>query len=100
MSEYQGKALLVDLSNRKITIEEIPELVLRKYLGGRGIVAYYLAQMTTGETKPFDPENPVIFAPGVLTGTMIAGCGRHAVGTISPLTGGFNSAEAGGYLGT
>lgn len=100
MSEYQGKALFVDLSNRKITIEEIPELVLRKYLGGRGIIAYYLAQMTTGETKPFDPENPVIFAPGVLTGTMIAGCGRHAVGTISPLTGGFNSAEAGGYFGT
>ncbi len=100
MSEYNGKALFVNLTDGSLRSEDIPELVLRKYLGGRGLIAYYLAQMTSRDTKPFEPENPVIFAPGILTGTMVAGSGRHAVGTISPLTGGFNSAEAGGFFGT
>lgn len=100
MGEYVGKALRVDLSSEKLWIEDIPEQVHRKYLGGRGLIAYFLAQLTSGETAPFAEENPVIFATGILTGTMVAGSGRHSVGTISPLTHGFTSSEAGGYFGT
>ena len=100
MSGYIGKVLRVDLTAGRMEIETLPEPVYRKYLGGRGLVAYYLAKLTDGGTKPFDGETPLIFATGVLTGSMVAGSGRHAVGTLSPLTGGFTSSEAGGYWGT
>lgn len=100
MAGYIGKVLRVDLTTKNITVEELPELVFRKYLGGRGLVAYYLAKLTDAGTAPFDADNPVVFATGVLTGTMEAGSGRHCVGGLSPLTGGFASSEAGGYWGT
>lgn len=99
MAGYIGKVLRVDLTTKNITVEELPELVFRKYLGGRGLVAYYLAKLTDAGTAPFDADNPVVFATGVLTGTMEAGSGRHCVGGLSPLTGGFASSEAGGGTG-
>lgn len=100
MSGYTGKVLHVHLTTGTIEMEELPELVYRKYLGGRGLIAYYLAKMTGACSAPFDEATPVIFATGILTGTMVAGSGRHAVGTLSPLTGAFTSSEAGGYWGT
>ena len=41
----------------------------------------------------------LVFAPGVATGTVAPGAGRHSVGAKSPLTGGFGEAEAGGFWG-
>lgn len=37
MYGYKGKRLRVDLSSKKITVEEIPVRHLKKWLGGRGL---------------------------------------------------------------
>src|SRR6266480_837409 len=49
--------------------------------------------------EPLGPENILVFAMGVLTGTPLSGASRHAVGAKSPLTGGFGEAEVGGFWG-
>jgi len=96
---YLGKILRVDLSRRKLSVEEPGDNFYRTYLGGWGFVAYYLLQEVAPGTDPLGPDNKLVFAPGVVTGTALSGSGRHAIGAKSPLTGGFGAAETGGYWG-
>lgn len=96
---YTGKILRVDLSSGKITAEEFPEEFYRQYFGGEGFVGYFLLKEVPKGTDPLGPNNKLIFAAGPLTGVPVGGCGRHAVGSKSPLTGAFGEAEAGGFWG-
>ncbi len=96
---YRGKILRVDLTTGKTAVEELGELFYRTYMGGWGIIAYYLLRELQPGVDPLGPENLLIFATGVITGTPIAGSGRSAVGAKSPLTGAFGAAEAGGWWG-
>jgi aldehyde:ferredoxin oxidoreductase len=48
---------------------------------------------------PLAPDNVLVFAAGVLTGTPFPGAGRHSVGAKSPMTGLFGESEAGGFWG-
>lgn len=41
----------------------------------------------------------LIFAPDVITGVPVAGCGRNPIGAKSPKTGGFVKSEVGGFWG-
>ncbi|MDO9066216.1 MAG: aldehyde ferredoxin oxidoreductase N-terminal domain-containing protein, partial [Chloroflexota bacterium] len=96
---YTGKILRVNLSTTRISIEENPENFYRQYFGGEGLIAYFLLKELPPGIEPLGPENKLIFAAGPLTGAPVGGCGRHAVGAKSPLTGAFGEAEAGGYWG-
>jgi aldehyde:ferredoxin oxidoreductase len=96
---YTGKILRVDLTTGTTSIDEHDDAFYRKYMGGRALVAYYLLKETKPGTDPLGPDNLAIFAPGVVTGTNVSGNGRNGVGALSPLTGGFGNAEAGGYWG-
>jgi aldehyde:ferredoxin oxidoreductase len=97
-NSINGRILRVDLSSGKLWIEQPGEQFYRKYIGGRGVILYYLLKELTPKIDPFSSENLLIFASGVLTGT-IPGGGRHAVGCKSPLTGALASGEAGGWWG-
>ena len=97
---YIGRILRVDLTSRKITIEEPEEDFYRQYFGGEGMVGYFLLKELPQGVEPLRPDNKLIFAAGPLSGVAVGGCGRHSVGSKSPLTGGFGEAEAGGYWGT
>lgn len=94
---YVGKLLRVDLTTRTATIDEPSDDFYRMHLGGWAFVAHELLTRTSKGLDPFDPENPLIFATGVASGTPIPGSGRHAVGAKSPLTGGFGEADVGGF---
>lgn len=96
---YTGRILKVDLTNRKIEIEERDDAFYRRYLGGRALVAYYLLQEMPPAVNPLGPDNMLVFAPGVLTGAPVSGTGRNSVGARSPLTGAIGSSEAGGFWG-
>lgn len=98
-SPYSGRILRVNLSSGKIWVDEQPDSFYRKWIGGRGVILYYLMKETKSGIDPFDSDNLVIFAPGILTGTVLPGTGRHAVGGKSPLTGALASGEAGGWWG-
>lgn len=96
---YTGKILRVDLTNRKTEIETHDDAFYRTYLGGRGMVAYYLMKELPRGIDAFDPRNLLIFAAGPLTGAAVSGQGRNGVGAKSPLTDAFGNAEGGGYWG-
>ncbi len=97
---YQNRILYVDLTERSSRIEEPGEAFYRTVLGGWGIIAHELLKRAPKGVDPFAPENPIIFATGVLTGSMAPSSGRHAVGAKSPLTGGFGESDVGGFWGT
>jgi len=96
---YNGKILRVNLSSRSTSVEEPDEIFYRRYLGGPALIAYYLLKELKPGIDPYSPENRVIFAPGIITGVPVGGSGRNAVGGKAPMTGGFSTAEAGGYFG-
>ncbi len=99
MNGYTGKILRVDLTDRKIEVEEPDELFYRQYLGGSSLIAYYLLKEVPAEVDPLDADNLLIFAGGPITGVPVAGSGRSAVGAKSPLTGGYGEADVGGFFG-
>lgn len=94
---YNGKRLVVDLTNMEIRSEEPDEVWYRKFLGGMGSVAYHLLSTVEAQTDPLGPDNVLIMSTGVITGAPFSGSGRNAVGGKSPLTGGFGEADAGGF---
>lgn len=96
---YTGNILHIDLSTRKNWIENPPETFYRTYWGGRALALYYMLKEMKPHTDPLSPENLLIFAPGILTGTPAPAMPRYTVCAKSPLTGTQGEAEAGGWWG-
>ena len=95
-----NKLLRINLTEKKITTEKIPEDVVNKFMGGTGYLSYFLYNELNAKIDPLGPENKLIIAPGPIQGTKIPISGRYSVGTKSPLTGFFIDANAGGYFGS
>lgn len=89
----------MDLGERRTWTEDLDEATFRKRPGGRAMIAHYLLTELPAGTDPLSPDNLLVFAPGVLTGTPLSGASRHSIGARSPLTGGFGEAEVGGFWG-
>ncbi len=96
---YWNRILHVDLTERRSWVEEPGDDLYRQLLGGRGFIARTLLRETPAGMDAFDPRNPLMFMPGVLTGVPFPGNGRHSVGARSPLSLGYGEAEAGGFWG-
>jgi len=96
---YNGKILRVDLNRGSTSVEEAEEGFYRRYLGGTGLIGYYLLKEQKPGVEPFSPENKLVFATGIITGAPLGGSGRNAVGAKSPLTNAFSTSEGGGYYG-
>jgi aldehyde:ferredoxin oxidoreductase len=94
-----NKILRVDLSSGRVWTEEQNELFYRRYLGGAGILSYYLLKELKPGADPLSSENVLVFAPGPVTGTPMPGASRLCVGAKSPLSGGMAKCEAGGFFG-
>ncbi|MCJ7640274.1 MAG: hypothetical protein MUO29_00105, partial [Desulfobacterales bacterium] len=96
---YCGKILHVDLTDRKIEVEEKEDSFYRSLLGGRGIGYHYLLREVPAKIDPFSPQNMLVLATGVMTGApLAASCRFTAVGK-SPLTGTAGESEAAGFFG-
>lgn len=96
---YAGGILHVDLTNQEFWVDRPEESFYRTMIGGRGFILHYLLSQTPEGVDPLGPENLLIFATGLLTGTVLPGTGRHAIGAKSPLSGALASSEAGGWFG-
>src|SRR3989337_1920641 len=96
---YIGKILRLDLNHSKVQIEDLKEVWASQFIGGSGLGAKYLYEMTDEKTDPLAPENPLIFMTGPFTGTSVPLSGRHAVVSRSPLTGIFGESDVGGTWG-
>ena len=93
------RGLRIDLSRRTSSEEELPAEVARLWLGGRGLGAYLALRERLYDVDPLAPENPLIFAPGPLTGTGAPASGRYSVTSRSPLTGTVFDGNSGGNFG-
>ena len=96
---YTGNILHVDLSSKKHWIENPPGKFYRTYWGGRALALYYMLREMKPYTDPLSPDNLLIFAPSVITGTPAPAIPRYTVCAKSPLTGAQGEAEAGGWWG-
>ena len=94
---YNGKILRVDLERESIDVEEPQEILYCRYLGGGTLALYYLLKELKPNSDPLGPENILVFAGSVISGTPAAGLSRFSVAAKSPLTGAFGEAEAGGW---
>jgi len=95
---WAGKVLWVDLTRGKVVPRELDESLALSFLGGTGFAAKWLWDMATPDVQPFSPENPLIFATGVLTGTIFPQASRYVVAARSPLTDIYGEAHAAGHF--
>ncbi|GAB4504700.1 MAG: aldehyde ferredoxin oxidoreductase family protein [Anaerolineales bacterium] len=100
MYGWHGKLLRINLSTRKVTIEDIPAQVCKDYIGGRGVAIRYLYDEVDPLVDPLSPENKLIFATGPLTATTAPTGNRYMVVTKSPLTGALAHSNSGGDFPT
>ena len=78
------KVLKVDLSKRESWVENVPDDIYQYFLGGSGMIAYYLWKECPAGTGPFDPENRLVMAGGPMTGIRQSGAAKWSAGAISP----------------
>ncbi|HZS32029.1 MAG TPA: aldehyde ferredoxin oxidoreductase family protein [Methylomirabilota bacterium] len=99
MAAVTAKLLHVDLGRRTTRVEEIPELVLRRHLGGGALAAYLLLRDMPAGVDPLGPDNRLVFTTSVINGLSLSGTNRYTAAAKSPLTGGYGESEAGGWWG-
>ncbi len=95
---YKGKLLHIDLSQQTHKTVPIPEEILTKYIGGRGLGAKLYWDLIPSETDPLDPENVFMVLTGPLGGTMAPGSGKHLIITKSPASGGWLESYSSGRM--
>ena len=93
-----GKLLEVDLTSGKTKDFSVPEGMMEKYLGGRGLGARLLFDLLPAGTDPLSPENLLLFLTGPLTGSTVTGTSKFVVVAKSPLTGGWCDSYSSGRI--
>jgi aldehyde:ferredoxin oxidoreductase len=91
------KFIRVNMSNQTITTEDVPQGYMD--LGGRGLTSIMINAEVPPKCDPLGPENKLIFAPGLLSGTTLVNTSRVSIGAKSPLTGGIKESNVGGTMG-
>ncbi len=88
-----SKILRVNMTDRTATYEDVPDKY--KFLAGRALTSTLIYDEVDATCHPLGPNNKLVFAPGIVTGTNAASSGRISVGAKSPLTGGIKESNAG-----
>ena len=96
---FHGIIWDVDLSNQRAAKADIAEEDFRLYLGGSGLGAKLLLQELDSEEDPLSMNSPLLFFPGMITGSPAPTACRTIVMGRSPLTGIWGEATAGGFWG-
>ena len=79
--------MIIDLTSREITKEDLDLRIAREFIGGEGIASTILFEQVGPDTDPLGPDNRLIFMTGAFVATNIP-CGiKTTVVSKSPLTG-------------
>src|SRR5271165_7218741 len=95
---YFGVAAVVDLETGATSPVELPEPVLRNYLGGAGLGTWLLHRLAPAGVDPLGPEAPLAFVFSPLVGTPLTTSAKFAVVAKSPLTGMLTDALASSHF--
>jgi len=90
------KFLRIDMTTKKVKSEDVPDTC--KGLGGRGLTSVLINSEVPATCNALGPENKLVFAPGILTGTSLVNTSRLSIGAKSPLTGGIKESNVGGTI--
>ena len=90
------KFLRIDMTQKSVIVEDVPPAY--QSLGGRGLTSAFINAEVPPACDPLGPENTLIFAPGILTGTSLVNTSRLSIGAKSPLTGGIKESNVGGTI--
>ncbi len=85
--------LRLNMTDRSYKVEEVPEKY--RQLGGRGLTSTIVYDEVDPTCHPLGPNNKLVLAPGLLTGTMAPTSSRLSAGGKSPLTGGIKESNVG-----
>jgi aldehyde:ferredoxin oxidoreductase len=85
--------LRLNMTDRTYRLDEVPAVY--KNLGGRGMTSTVVRDEVPPLCHPLGPNNKLVFAPGIVTGTSAPTSARISVGAKSPLTGGIKESNAG-----
>ncbi|MCP4708095.1 MAG: aldehyde ferredoxin oxidoreductase [Planctomycetes bacterium] len=88
-----ARIMRINMSDRTVKYTEVPERYAK--LGGRGLTSNFLCDEVDPMCHPLGPNNKLIVAPGLMTGTVAVTSGRLSAGAKSPLTGGIKESNAG-----
>ncbi|MGA2193343.1 MAG: aldehyde ferredoxin oxidoreductase N-terminal domain-containing protein, partial [Nitrospirota bacterium] len=95
-----NKVLYIDLSSGSSGVKDLPDALLRKYLGGRGVNSALLFENIKQGINPLSPDNLLIFGAGLLTGMPGTSTARLTISGKSPETGYLGDANIGGDFGS
>ncbi len=88
------KLIRVDLATGNLNTDNLSGAYAE--FGGRGLTSAIVASETPPRCHPLSPENKLVFAAGLLSGTTCPNSGRLSVGGKSPLTGTIKESNVGG----
>ena len=97
---YNKRTLYVNVGDKVIKEKPVTDMMIDKFVGGKGFDLYLMWHGVNDNTKWNDPENEICIAFGPLCGnTSYPGSGKSIVTTISPLTGIPVDCNVGGHFG-
>jgi aldehyde:ferredoxin oxidoreductase len=94
-----GRLLEIDLTSAAVRQRPLDPAMARSFLGGRGLNVALLDEALPGAVDPLSPDNLLVLACGLLTGTPAPASSRLHLNAVSPLTGLLGSANIGGHFG-
>jgi aldehyde:ferredoxin oxidoreductase len=89
-----NRIIRVNMGSLLVTCENVPEEY--QLLGGRAFTSHVIATQIDPKCHPLGPNNKLVFAPGLFTGTTVPCNGRLSIGAKSPLTLGIKESNVGG----
>jgi len=90
------KIVRINASSNAIKYEEIAKNSKFYLLGARGLTSQIVHDEVPPRCDPLGPENKLILANGILTGSPFPNSARTSIGAKSPLTNGIKEANVGG----
>ena len=96
MLHVDGPLLSIDVTDRTTTVTDISE-ECERFVGGRGLGTKLAHDRIPFDADPFGPENRLFFTLGPMQSTNMSFTGRMNATSLSPLTDGMASSNAGGF---
>jgi len=97
---YNRRTLYINVGDKVIKSKPVTDMMIDKFVGGKGFDLYLMWQGVKDDTRWDSPENEICISFGPLCGnTNYPGSGKSIVTTISPLTGIPVDCNVGGHFG-
>lgn len=96
MKHVKGSMLSLDVGNRSTEIVDVTKAAER-FMGGRGLGTKLAYDRIPIDADPFGPENRLYVTLGPLQASSMSFTGRMNATSLSPLTDGLASSNAGGF---